>query len=459
MCGAYIFHYWLSKNNWKLGLRGSETRSVAMCQQGESDVCPYIFLFHVMNPPGHHPKRAMLDFGAFVREASEAKPDYEWMLQRHSDNGRTEHSTEINDAGLSVGRRPNNDLCLSHRTVSGEHARLSMEEGMLILEDLASTNGTFINGRRLSGSTSLEPGDVIHFGQLVFAVTRREQFNPSKSNLPFGSETVVSETPKDAMLYKGFDRLLNKPDIDPYFQPVIRFDNQETMGYEVLVRSKVEGLEYPDRIFRIAAMRTAEVPLSELCRTEGLLAGMQLDPHGRYFLNTHARELETPRLLQSLESLRCDFPQLNIVLEVHEAAITSIEYLSELTSVLKDLNIELAYDDFGAGQARLIELFEVPPKYLKFDLQMIRGLESASPLHRASVKALVNMVHDLDVIALAEGVETEVQAEICRDLGFDLAQGYLFGRPQPREFWQHTICSPIMPSENAAETMEIRAIR
>lgn len=406
-----------------------------------------------MNHLGHQPKRAMLDFGAFVREAEEAKPGYDWALIRHSDNGRTEHSTDIPNGELTVGRRPNNDLCLSHRTVSGEHASLTVEGSSLFLEDKNSTNGTFVNGRRLSGSITLEPGDVIHFGQLVFAVKRSEQFNPSQSSIPFGSETVVSETPKDALLYEGFDRLLNKPDIDPYFQPIIRFDTQETMGYEVLVRSTVEGLEFPDRIFKIAAMRTAEVQLSELCRTEGLLAGLQLDPHNRYFLNTHARELETPRLLQSLEELRNDFPKLDIVLEVHEAAITSVSYLSELTRVLKSLDIELAYDDFGAGQARLIELFEVPPKYLKFDLQLIRGLESASVVHRASVKALVNMVHDLDVIALAEGVETEVQADICRDLGFDLAQGYLFGRPQPRQFWQQTICSPLLKD---VETTEIR---
>lgn len=409
-----------------------------------------------MNHPGHQPKRAMLDFGSFVREAQEARPTYQWALIRHTDNGRTEHTTDIANGKLTVGRRPNNDLCLSHRTVSGHHAELSVEDGVLYLDDLNSTNGTFLNGRKVARSERLDTGDVIHFGQLVFAVKKTEQFNASLSNIPFGSATVVSETPKDAILYEGFDRLLNQPDIDPYFQPIVRFDNLETIGYEVLVRSTVEGLEFPDRIFKIAAMRTAEVKLSEVCRTEGLLAGLQLDPHNRYFLNTHARELETPRLLQSLEELRHDFPNLEIVLEVHEAAITSVQYLVKLTRVLKELNIELAYDDFGAGQARLIELFEVPPKYLKFDLQLIRGLESASAVHRASVKALVNMVHDLDVVALAEGVETDIQAEICRDLGFDLAQGYLYGRPQPRQFWQQTISSPLL-KDATTEELQVNA--
>lgn len=404
-----------------------------------------------MSDTGHQPKQAMLDFGCYLNEIQDAGAAYQWSLVRFSESGDSSHCTELVNPRLSVGRRPNNDLCLSHRTVSGHHAELVIEGESVFLNDLNSTNGTFINGKRVFASEELHPGDVVHFGQLVFAIQRTERLQASSSILPVGSATVVSETPKDAILYEGFDRLLNKPDIEPYFQPIVRFDNLETIGYEVLVRSKVQGLEFPDRIFKIAAMRTAEVRLSELCRTEGLLAGLQLDPNTKYFLNTHARELETPRLMHSLESLREDFPHLRIVVEVHEAAVTSVSYLNELTTALKDLDIELAYDDFGAGQARLIELFEVPPRYLKFDLQLIRGLESASAIHRASVKALVNMVHELDVIALAEGVETEEQASICRDLGFDLAQGYFFGRPQPRKFWQGADSTPMIDDATIEE--------
>ena len=124
------------------------------------------------------------------------------------------------------------------------------------------------------------------------------------------------------------------------------------------------------------------------------------------------------------------------MLEIHEAAITSIRYLTELAALLTDLNIDLAYDDFGAGQARLVELFQVPPRYLKFDISFVRGLENASRPHKASIRALLNMVHELDVTAIAEGVETQTQADICTELGFDMAQGYFFGRPQRQRYWR-----------------------
>ncbi|MEZ6126477.1 MAG: EAL domain-containing protein [Planctomycetaceae bacterium] len=396
----------------------------------------------------------MLDFSAYTKSVPPSGVEEGarvWSLVRRSANGEDEHRTEISAGKVTIGRRPNNSLCITHQTVSGHHAELSVQGATLKLTDLQSTNGTLVNGRRITGSVNVNDGDVVHFGQVVFVIEEKVP-RGSQSGL-FANKTFVAAAPEDAILYEGFDRLLNAPDIDPHFQPIVQLGTNDIVGYEVLVRSQIKGLEYPDKIFRIAAMRMSEAKLSEVCRSEGLLAGLQMDPHADYFLNTHAVELETPRLLESLKELRNDFPQMKITLEVHEGAITSVSYLQQLYARLKDLDIQLAYDDFGAGQARLIELFEVPPKYLKFDLQIIRGLETASPLHRASVRALVNMVHDLNVLALAEGVETENQAAVCREVGFDMAQGYYFGRPQPRQFWQKTIVSvpteqiPVIPAD------------
>ncbi|MEQ9407321.1 MAG: EAL domain-containing protein [Fuerstiella sp.] len=387
-----------------------------------------------MTDTPNNPKRAMLDFSRLdVLKSSRSVSEGIWSIIRRTDSGDDQHRTKISKSTFTVGRRPTNDLCLSHNTVSGVHAELILVNGDLHLVDLGSTNGTLLNGRRVTELVKLTEGDVVHFGQLVFLIEKN--VSASCSSDDFSNKTFVADMPEDAVLYEGFDRLLNRPDIDPYFQPIVSLPAWRTVGYEVLVRSRIRGLEFPDRIFRIASMRMAEARLSEVCRTEGLLAGIQLDPDGCYFLNTHAAELETERFRQSLAELRDDFPNMSIVLEIHEAAITSIGYLTELAALLNDLNIDLAYDDFGAGQARLIELFEVPPKYLKFDLGFVRGLETASKLHKVSVRALVNMVHDLDVIALAEGVETKMQADICAELGFDMAQGYFFGRPEPRQYW------------------------
>ena len=100
---------------------------------------------------------------------------------------------------------------------------------------------------------------------------------------------------------------------------------------------------------------------------------------------------------------------------------------------MRDLDIKLAYDDFGAGQARLVDLAKVPPDYLKFDIALIRGIHTASAQQRQLVDTLVRMVQDFGIAALAEGVECAEEAEVCREIGFDYAQGYYFGKPAPRE--------------------------
>ncbi len=102
---------------------------------------------------------------------------------------------------------------------------------------------------------------------------------------------------------------------------------------------------------------------------------------------------------------------------------------------MNDLSIGLAYDDFGAGQARLTELIEVPPDVLKFDVKLVQGLPTATDARRSTIAGLIRIVKDLDVVPLAEGIETKEEAEICQELGFELAQGYLFGKGEPVKKW------------------------
>ena len=109
--------------------------------------------------------------------------------------------------------------------------------------------------------------------------------------------------------------------------------------------------------------------------------------------------------------------------------------MRNLRARLKELNIGIAYDDFGAGQTRLSELTEAPPDYLKFDISLIRGIDQAPPERQRMLASLVQMVTELGVNPLAEGIETAAEADVCRNIGFQTAQGFHFGRPAPvRQF-------------------------
>jgi EAL domain-containing protein (putative c-di-GMP-specific phosphodiesterase class I) len=93
--------------------------------------------------------------------------------------------------------------------------------------------------------------------------------------------------------------------------------------------------------------------------------------------------------------------------------------------------MQLAYDDFGAGQARLDELARVAPDCVKFDMRLIRDLDQAPAERRIVTERLVALVRELGSVPLAEGVESQAEAEACAQIGFELAQGYYFGRPAP----------------------------
>ena len=148
------------------------------------------------------------------------------------------------------------------------------------------------------------------------------------------------------------------------------------------------------------------------------------------FANTHPNEIEEPDLLEfSLRELRESAPHRPMVLEIHEKTATQTQPMRELRAKLNDLNIGLAYDDFGAGQARLIELVEVPPDYLKFDMALVQNIHAASIERQKMVERLVQMTAELGIIPLAEGIETREDHEVCAQMGFLCGQGFYYGRP------------------------------
>src|SRR6056297_4225603 len=84
-----------------------------------------------------------------------------------------------------------------------------------------------------------------------------------------------------------------------------------------------------------------------------------------------------------------------------------------------------------AGQARLQELVEVPPHFLKFDIALVRGVGDRRSAKYRLLATLNGMIRDMGVRTLAEGIEDEETAAACAAIGIDLFQGFLYGRPEP----------------------------
>ncbi len=343
-----------------------------------------------------------------------------WFLEGLIDQRDRVQHIPINAVPFRIGRSAELGLCLPSPAVSKAHAEIVAAGDKLFLRDLDSTNGTFVNGHRVQGTTPIGEGDLIQFATIDFRVKKQAARDYS---------STVSESSCD---FKGmlsrFHNLMSSRAVVPVFQPIVTFAEQRVIGYEILSRSRLDGLETPREMFLVAERLNLAAELSTMLRWEGVRTGNQIDESTNLFVNTHPSEKLCTGLLENLREIRDRFPARPLTIEIHEAAVTDLDEMQQFRAVLEELNIGLAYDDFGAGQARLLDLIEVPPDYLKFDIKLIRDIHR-HPQQQQMVESLVGMVRDFGIAALAEGIECREEAEVCQRLGFDLAQGYLYGRP------------------------------
>lgn len=346
-----------------------------------------------------------------------------WLLLRTGGSDADQREIVVDPLPFSVGRQPGCCLQLNNRTISGHHADLQLERGQLWVIDRKSTNGTYVNGNRIAEPTPVGEGDLVQFADIAMRV----KCDSSKT----ACKTLQEDVCDQALALVQFDRLMENRLITPFYQPIVDIVTGRALGYEVLARSRVFGMESCAAMFEAAARLNMEVELSRMFRWEGVRAGLNLPSGSLIFVNTHPLEISQPGLVESLAQVRQLSQDALIILEIHEAAVTDPAAMQRLRVELRELNIGVAYDDFGAGQTRLSELVEAPPDYLKFDMSMIRRIDQAPAERQRMLASLVTMARELGITPLAEGIETEAEALTCRQLGFSTAQGFYFGSPAP----------------------------
>lgn len=361
-----------------------------------------------------------------------------WFMESIAADG-VRMTYNITHLPFRIGRDQDNDLVVGSLGLSRHHALLTPDvSGRLRLTDLNSTNGSFVNRVRLEGSCLLQESDIVHFGTEEFRI-RLHQEEATDFDIGDGTRTML--VPDGLSLSERFVQheaefldLLEGQGLSGAAQPIVRAEDRSVFAYELLGRANHPLLpQTPIRLFELASALDREVDLSAAFRRFGIaeiaprLSGYPL------FVNTHPKETFSPESFESLGCLRTQLPELSLVVEIHEAAVTDAIQLREATASLREIGVRFAYDDFGAGQARLIELGDVPADFVKFDMGLVHDIHRASSRKLRVVSDLVRLVLDLGSVPVAEGVETEQEFAICHDIGFRLIQGYLTGMPIPVE--------------------------
>lgn len=150
-------------------------------------------------------------------------------------------------------------------------------------------------------------------------------------------------------------------------------------------------------------------------------------------INQSKRHLENDNYVSRLKSIinKYNVPPELIELEITETAITdNIKKLVEVIDNLHKLGFKISIDDFGSGYSSLNMLKQIDADVLKIDGGFLNGVDE-SKKSKTIIKHVIRMAKELDIQTITEGVENHEQEEFLRDIGCDMAQGFLYSKPMP----------------------------
>lgn len=228
--------------------------------------------------------------------------------------------------------------------------------------------------------------------------------------------------------------ILDNESIMTFFQPILEISKGEIYAYECLSRGlKKDGtLMPPDIMFESARKTEMLFNLDRQCRISALKNAKKKGITKGIFINFTPTSIYNPEfcLRDTVKTaIELDFDLSKIVFEVVESErVENITHLRNIFDFYKNMGFKVALDDMGSGYSSLNMLAELKPDIIKIDMRLVRGIDK-DPVKKAIVSSLVLIAKELNLLTLAEGIETESELNVIRELKIDFAQGYLIGRP------------------------------
>ncbi len=241
-------------------------------------------------------------------------------------------------------------------------------------------------------------------------------------------------------------RGLEEGRVVPYFQPIVRLEDGEPVGFEALARWRHpdRGIVPPAEFVEVARQEGLIHELGAAILRQGVAeAGEWLDRMGNgngagngtapmVSFNLAGEQLEDPDFPRSLadELSEAGLAPGRVALEVTE---TSLMRSPDRVTELQELGVRVYIDDFGTGYSTFAYLRDLDSDGLKIDMGFVQGITGPDSDVEALLEAMVTLGRELGLDVVAEGVETDPQRQRLRDLGCERAQGFHFARPMPAD--------------------------
>ncbi|HEV3477082.1 MAG TPA: EAL domain-containing protein [Rubrobacteraceae bacterium] len=343
-------------------------------------------------------------------------------------------------------------------------ARLGGDEFTILLEDLKDVSEAIrvaeriaehlrrafvLDGREMFVTASVgiaiwddtpeQPADLLRNADL--AMYRAKQVG--KARYAVFEEAMNARALERLEMENALRRALERREFVVHYQPVVKLDAGEVVGFEALVRWQRpdHGLMTPGEFVPVAEDTGLIVPigewmLREACRqAQGWRRLYPGDPPATMFVNLSAKQLQDPNLTRIISQIAREtgFDPRQLELEITEnTAMGDAPVTAAVLEELKALGVQVAIDDFGTGYSSLSYLQLFPVDAIKIDSSFVSTLGHDSGT-TVLVSGMVNLAHALGLRVIAEGVENAEQLRQVKGLGCDLAQGNFLSRPLPHQ--------------------------
>jgi diguanylate cyclase (GGDEF)-like protein/PAS domain S-box-containing protein len=346
-------------------------------------------------------------------------------------------------AGITLGRvggdefvalaPDEDDPCRLHQLA--QRLTSALEQPLVVRGHLHTASLSI--GITVSGSGHDHPDEVLREADLALLRAKRrgrariEMYDPNQDKPVTVHELELEHSLRSA--------LADNRGLMPYFQPIVSLRDNAPVGYEALVRWEhaEQGLLDPDDFLPMAEQTGLIVPLgwwmlATCCQAAG---DRRLTGGGSRWVAVNAsgsqlgRGQLVPEIRRGLAAGGLSPDRLH--LEITESALVeaSPAAIREVREVA-DLGVRIALDDFGTGYSSLSLLRDLPVSTVKIDRSFVAPIASDRNA-RAIVRSVIALCQELQIITVAEGIETQEQLTSVRALGCDHGQGFLLGRPLP----------------------------
>lgn len=282
---------------------------------------------------------------------------------------------------------------------------------------------------------------------LNFSLSIAHQY---KDHLVRFSNEIWQKMDQQLQIVRQMQPALKNQLFEVWYQPIYNCKSGQFTAAEALVRMRDQNhqLISPAVFIPLAEQHgliddISDLVLDHTCHLLSMDVASGLD---YISVNISMQQFISDDLTDKIRTAMERYPSAagHLNLEITEHVLTDdMERMYSVVSALSQMGIRFSLDDFGTGYSNLSITLECPLSYIKLDRSLIQDMDRKRSA--AIVKSMLHLFHDMNFKVVAEGVETEAQADALRQEGTDMIQGYYYARPMPEEEFIRFISSGQAP--------------